>query len=201
MCVYAKPRYFNAKGREELREGIRSVTKKFFSIGLRQPKRSEDARQTEPHGPPRADSISKTASDGNNITTKLSLENNSLIPMETEVVPFGASDAADEPDNVSSDVISQKDEHETIPLGAPNSIDKPGNAPSPSNPPPVDEKRFSMIRTTLMALPRFFIKMDSKDEAETNNETADVGLTLNDDQRDVIAGNEDDEIYEMLIAG
>jgi hypothetical protein len=47
--------------------------------------------------------------------------------------------------------------------------------------------------------------MDNMAEAESNNETVNVGLAseleLSNDQQDVIADNEDDEIYEMLIAG
>jgi hypothetical protein len=197
MCVYAKPRYFNAKGREELREGIASTIRKLSSKLTRKSSNASQnqatATKTNSHSP---------ANPAANIpTTKSSLKSNSLIPMETEVVPFDAPDAANDPDDTMNDVLDTMDETETIPLGAPNSIDEPGIASSPPNPPSDDENRHSRIRSTLMALPQLFIKMHNEDEAETNNETADVGLTLNNDQQDVIADNEDDDLFEMLIAG
>jgi hypothetical protein len=125
--------------------------------------------------------------------------------METEVVPFSAPDAANEPDDTMNDVLDTMDEPETIPVVAPNPIDEPGIASSPSNRPSDDENRQSRIRTTFMGLPRLFTRMDNMAEAESNNETVNVGLAseleLSNDQQDVIADNEDDEIYEMLIAG
>jgi hypothetical protein len=156
MCVYAKPRYFNAKGREELRGGIRSVTRKLFSMQL--PRRSKDA--------PSADSKPKrTPTDGTNPTTRSSLDGDSLIPMETEVVPFGAPDTTNEHD----------DEPETIPFDAPNPVDKLDITPSSPNTPD-DKKQQSRIRSTLMGLSIPFTRVDKQTKSETNNETTDAGL-------------------------
>jgi hypothetical protein len=188
--LYSKPRYFNVKGREEMTKGIGSVSRK-LSSQLR--RKCSNASQNQAHAT-MTKSSSPAIPAAEIPSTKSSLESNFLIPMETEIVPFGAPDGANENDDISSDVIGQIDEPETISLGAPNSIDEPGNVPSPSNPPSDDEKRS-----------RLFTGMDNMAEAECYNETADVGSTsdleLSNGQRDVIAGNEDDKMYEMLIAG
>jgi hypothetical protein len=170
MCVYAKPRYFNAKGREALRECIVSIIRNLRQLSKRSSNASQNqATATKTNSP-------SSAIPAANIPTTSSLENISLIPMETEVVPFGAPDAANEPDDTMNDVLDTMDEPETIPVGAPNSIDETGHAPSPSNTPDDDEKRQSRIRTTFMGLPRLFTRMDNMAEAESNNETVNVGL-------------------------
>jgi hypothetical protein len=195
MCVYVKPRYFSAKGREELRECIRSVTRRIFSIRLQTS--SKDA-------PPADSNPNTTPTEGSNPTIKSSMESNSLIPMETEVVPFGAPDTANEHDGMPNDVLSAMDEPETISFDAPNPIDELDIDPNPPNTPD-DETRQSRIRLTSMVLPSLFTKMDKKTESKTNNGATDAGLAdqsePNNDQQDVTGNEYDDEMYEMLLAG
>jgi hypothetical protein len=192
MCVYAKPRYFNAKGREELREGIRSAIRK---LSRRLTRKGSSAPQNQAHET-KAKSPTPVIPAANILTTKSSLESISLFPMETEVVPFGAPDAANAPDFIAPDVQSQMVEPETIPFGAPNPIDEPGIATSPSNTPDsVKQQSGFRIRSKLLVLSRLFSIMD-------HEETTDAGLadkSPSNDQQDVLADNE--EVYEMLLAG
>jgi hypothetical protein len=95
FIVYAKPRCFNAKGRETLRLVIQSL---FRKLSIRLQRRSNSVRQNESQAPPVVSTSQTTAAAGIN-------PNATSIPMESEVIPFGAPDPNNNPDDMVSNIV------------------------------------------------------------------------------------------------
>jgi hypothetical protein len=176
FIVYAKPRYFNANGWEMLRLSLQSTYKIFTRH------RSTDShgvRKNEPQALPDVN-VSNPIKTLNDIKTESPFKNHRSV-METEVVPFGAPDL----DHLPSEVLGSNDE-----------LEKQGTAPP-------------RRRWTLIALPRRLTRMNNENIVAKPH-SAPAGLTGSINpiqiQQEIIVdecpeSNEDDDMYDMMIAG